>query len=447
MTADASVDPDHPPSPRPVPAPSVPAPSVPAQTCKRVRESVRESIFDCIGDTPVVALRRMFPQSGVEVLAKLELMNPGGSMKDRSARHIVETGLAGGTIRPGSVLVESSSGNFGIALAMAARIHGLDFVCVVDPKTTSANLALLRHLGATVEVVTQPDDAGGYLHTRIRRVEEIVARIPGAVWINQYANDLNWQAYYHGTGAELTEQLVRPPQYLFAAVSTTGSILGCARRLRERFPGLRVVAVDAVGSVIFGGPAKTDGEIADALRAGVVRFHAESVLELHRISASARDLGTVAEVLLRVNLAGPFPDATLAMAGRATQFGIDERLLPDAVAAARTLPGIHLAGFHLHSVSNVSWQHSHPFTVLAVDAWPHDFPRPAVRDAPVTVVGQLCTPKDVLARDVPVARIRVGDVVLFSHAGAYGWEISHHEFLSHPHPERLFLADGAQRVW
>lgn len=248
MTIDASVDPDHPPSARPGPAPSVPA-----QMRHGVRESVRESIFDCIGDTPVVALRRMFPQSGVEVLAKLELMNPGGSMKDRSARHIVETGLAAGTIRPGSVLVESSSGNFGIALAMAARIHGLEFVCVVDPKTTSANLALLRHLGATVEVVTQPDYAGGYLHTRIRRVEEIVARIPGAVWINQYANDLNWQAYYHGTGAELAEQLVRPPQYLFAAVSTTGSILGCARRLRERFPALRVVAVDAVGSVIFGG--------------------------------------------------------------------------------------------------------------------------------------------------------------------------------------------------
>jgi cysteine synthase len=78
---------------------------------------------------------------------------------------------------------------------------------------------------------------------------------PGAIWVNQYSNDRNWEAYYHGTGAELSEQLVHPPGYLVAAVSTTGSILGCARRLRERFPDLRVIAVDAVGSVIFGAPA------------------------------------------------------------------------------------------------------------------------------------------------------------------------------------------------
>ncbi|TJZ54657.1 2,3-diaminopropionate biosynthesis protein SbnA [Streptomyces piniterrae] len=219
-----------------------------------MRESVRESVFDCVGNTPVVALRRLFPEPGLEVLAKLELMNPGGSMKDRSARHIVEAGLAEGSISPGSTVVESSSGNFGIALAMAARVHGLRFICVVDPKTTSANLTLLRHLGATVEIASEPDAAGGYLHTRIRRVKELLAELPGAIWINQYANDRNWQAFYHGTGAELVEQLVRPPSYLFAPVSTTGSILGCSRRLRERFPALRVIAVDAVGSVIFGGP-------------------------------------------------------------------------------------------------------------------------------------------------------------------------------------------------
>jgi cysteine synthase A len=220
---------------------------------KSAIESVRESVFDCVGNTPVVALRRLFPEPGVEVLAKLELMNPGGSMKDRSARYIIETGLAEGSIHPGSTVVESSSGNFGIALAMAALVHELRFVCVVDPKTTSANVALLRRLGATVETVSEPDEAGGYLHTRIRRVKELLADVPGAIWINQYANDRNWKAFYHGTGAELAQQLVRPPSYLFAPVSTSGSILGCSRRLRERFPDLRVIAVDAVGSVIFGG--------------------------------------------------------------------------------------------------------------------------------------------------------------------------------------------------
>jgi cysteine synthase A len=218
-----------------------------------VREPVRESVFDCVGNTPVVALRRLFPGPGVEVLAKLELMNPGGSMKDRSARYIIAAGLSDGTIRPGDTVIESSSGNFGIALAMAALVHGLRFICVIDPKTTSTNVALLRRLGAAVEIVAEPDEAGGYLHTRIRRVKELLIEKPGAIWINQYANDRNWQAFYHGTGAELVEQLVQPPSYLFAPVSTTGSILGCSRRLRERFPDLRVVAVDAVGSVIFGG--------------------------------------------------------------------------------------------------------------------------------------------------------------------------------------------------
>ncbi|WP_051399587.1 2,3-diaminopropionate biosynthesis protein SbnA [Haloechinothrix halophila] len=217
------------------------------------REAVCESVFDCVGNTPIVALRRLFREPGREVLAKLELMNPGGSMKDRSARYIVAAGLADGSIRPRSTLVESSSGNFGIALAMAARVNDLRFVCVIDPKTTSANAAILRRLGASVEMVTEPDESGGYLHTRISRVNELVAKTPDAVWINQYANDRNWQAYYYGTGAELATQLVHPPECLIAPVSTTGCILGCARRLRERFPSMRVIAVDAVGSVIFGG--------------------------------------------------------------------------------------------------------------------------------------------------------------------------------------------------
>lgn len=219
-----------------------------------VVESVHDSVLACVGNTPMVTLRRLFPQPGVEVISKLELMNPGGSMKDRPARYIIEKGLADGSIPPGAHLVESSSGNFGVALAVAARLHGLTFTCVVDPRTTPANIAILRQLGAEVDVVREPDEAGGYLQTRIRRVRELLREAPGAIWINQYANDRNWQAYYHGTGAEMSEQLVRPPDYFFAAVSTTGSILGCSRRLRERFPQVRVIAVDAAGSIIFGRP-------------------------------------------------------------------------------------------------------------------------------------------------------------------------------------------------
>ncbi|MGH4009839.1 MAG: 2,3-diaminopropionate biosynthesis protein SbnA [Pseudonocardiaceae bacterium] len=217
-------------------------------------ECLPDSVLECIGNTPLVKLNRLFPQPGVEVLAKLEFMNPGGSMKDRPARYIIEEGLADGSIHRGVHLVESSSGNFGIALAIAARVHGLTFTCVVDPKTTRANIAILQQLGVDVDIVDEPDDGGGYLQSRIRRVQELLQEMPAALWVNQYANNRNWQAYYHGTGAEIVDQVVRPPDCLFAAASTTGSILGCARRLRESFPKLRVVAVDAAGSVIFGGP-------------------------------------------------------------------------------------------------------------------------------------------------------------------------------------------------
>lgn len=217
-------------------------------------EPIHGSVLDAAGGTPLVALGRMFPRAGVQVLAKLELMNPGGSMKDRSARYIVGRGLADGSIPPGGRLVESSSGNFGVAVATAARLHGLGFTCVVDPHASAANVAIMRGLGAHVEVVDEPDAAGGYLHTRLARVHEILATTTDTVWLNQYAHDGNWLAHYHGTGAEIVDALLVPPTHLVGAVSTCGSLLGCARRLREASPSLEVVAADAVGSVIFGGP-------------------------------------------------------------------------------------------------------------------------------------------------------------------------------------------------
>lgn len=202
----------------------------------------------------MVRLQRCFPDPDVEVIAKLEMLNPGGSMKDRPARFIVEQGLRQGTLRRGMRLVESTSGNLGIALAMAAGLHGLSFTAVVDPKTSPANLRLLELFGAEVEMVTEPDDTGGYLHTRVRRAHELVASRPDAVLVNQYANELNWRAYYETAGQEILDAVEGPIDYFVAAVSTTGSIQGIARRLRQEHPDLKVVAVDAVGSVIFGAP-------------------------------------------------------------------------------------------------------------------------------------------------------------------------------------------------
>ena len=228
----------------------------------RRSELIHDSVLDCVGSTPLVRLDRCFPEPHAEVVAKLEMLNPGGSMKDRPARYIVEQGLRDGSLRPGMRLVESTSGNLGIALAMAAGLHGLSFTAVVDPKTAATNLRLLKLYGADVEMVTEPDDSGGYLHTRIRRARELVASHPDALLVNQYANDRNWRSYHDTAGEEILTAVDGPIDYLVAAVSTTGSIQGIARRLRQENPHLRVVAVDAVGSVIFGaepGPRQLPG--------------------------------------------------------------------------------------------------------------------------------------------------------------------------------------------
>ncbi len=218
-------------------------------------------IVDCIGATPLVRLARLFGAQA-QVHAKLEMLNPAGSIKDRPARYIVERGLADGSIAPGAHVIESSSGNLAIALAMVCRVRGLRFTAVVDPKISSTNLQILRAYGAGIERVTTKDAQGGYLETRIARVRALLAAEPGAVWINQYGNPRNWESHFHGEGEEIARALGEPADLLVLGVSTSGTILGIARRLRQAWPALRVVGVDAVGSVLFGarpGPRELPG--------------------------------------------------------------------------------------------------------------------------------------------------------------------------------------------
>ncbi|OCA85362.1 2,3-diaminopropionate biosynthesis protein SbnA [Bacillus wudalianchiensis] len=215
---------------------------------------IKQSIAECIGGTPVVSLNRLFSDQDMELFAKLEYMNPGGSMKDRPAKFIIERGLKDGTITPDTHLIESTSGNLGIALAMITRLYQLKLTCVVDPKISPTNLKILQRLGANVDMVTEPDEHGGYLKTRIKRVNELANIEKNALWINQYANEDNWKSHYYGAGTELIEQLPDRIDYFLAPVSTSGSIMGISRKLRERFPNMKVLAVDAVGSIIFNSP-------------------------------------------------------------------------------------------------------------------------------------------------------------------------------------------------
>ncbi|BAJ30020.1 MULTISPECIES: 2,3-diaminopropionate biosynthesis protein SbnA [Kitasatospora] len=212
-------------------------------------------IVATIGGTPLVALDRLFPPARFQVYAKCERFNPGGSIKDRAAKSMVEQAIASGRIVPGvSTVVESSSGNLGIALAQLCNFHRLGLVIVVDPRTTPQNLAIMRAYGARVEVVEHRDPATGeYLPARIARVRHLLETVPDAWWPNQYANEDNARAH-HGTMREIVEALPAAPDYLFLAAGTTGTLRGCAEYVQAQGLSTRVVAVDAVGSVIFGPP-------------------------------------------------------------------------------------------------------------------------------------------------------------------------------------------------
>ncbi|WP_433717037.1 alanine racemase [Actinoplanes sp. CA-051413] len=305
---------------------------------------------------------------------------------------------------------------------------------------------------------------------------------------------------------------------------------------------LELAVAAGAGRIVFGGPGKTDAELAAAVAAGA-QVNVESGHELRRLDRAARAAGTVVDAAVRVNRAQAALPGSHAMTGTPTPFGVDEQEL----ARVLTLPltSVRIIGFHLHAVSNnldaaaharfvaealdwsvataarhgldlrlvnvggglgvdylsdatidlgelraglagltvpagvelivepgrilaadagwyaaevldlkhthgrwfavlrggthhfrlpAAWGYSHPFTVLPVDDWPYEWPRPQVTDVTVDAVGELCTPRDVLARDQPVDRLRIGDVLVFARTGAYGWDISHHDFLRHPPP-------------
>lgn len=300
---------------------------------------------------------------------------------------------------------------------------------------------------------------------------------------------------------------------------------------------LRLAVEAGAKRIVFGGPAKTDAELA-AARAHGALINAESVHELRRIAA----LGGNPDVVVRVNRPGGALVGSHTMAGTPTPFGIDPSGLPEAMA----VPGVNVIGFHLHAVSNnldgaahasfvessiawsretaarfgielrvvnvgggfgvdylsddtidltplarievprgvdlifepgrllaadagwyaaevidvktthgrtfavlrggthhyrlpAAWGYDHPFTVLPVEDWPHPYPRPGVTDARIDAVGELCTPRDVLCRGQHVSSVRAGDILVFGRTGAYGWDISHHDFLHHDHPDFIVL--------
>lgn len=215
------------------------------------------SILSAIGHTPLVELKNIFGESHFRMFVKLEGLNPGGSMKDRPARSIIEHGLRTGLIKSDTVIIESSSGNMGIGLAQVCAIYKLRFICVVDPKTTAQNIKLLKAYGAEIDCVTKPDpETGEYLPARINRVRQLLATTRHSLWPDQYSN-LNNPLSHHQTMQEIVDDLGTNPDYLFCATSTCGTIRGCSDYLCHHDLKTKIFAVDAQGSVIFGGKKST----------------------------------------------------------------------------------------------------------------------------------------------------------------------------------------------
>lgn len=212
------------------------------------------SVLETIGGTPLIELTGFLPRGPVQLFLKLEAANPGGSAKDRPAVKMIEDALRSGQLRHGSVVVESSSGNMGVGLAQACAWYGLRFICVVDPRAQAGTLAAMRALGAEIDMVDVPGGwEGNPLEARLERVAHLVATLDAAYWPNQYANPLNPEAHATGTMAEIDEALKGVVAGVFVGVGTTGTLGGCLDFIEANDRSTRVTAVDAVGSILFGG--------------------------------------------------------------------------------------------------------------------------------------------------------------------------------------------------
>lgn len=209
-------------------------------------------ILETIGETPLVKLSRYLDLPSVDLFAKLESSNPGGSAKDRPAIGMLRAAWNDGLIGSESTIIESSSGNMGIGLAQACRYLDLRLICVVDPHAQPQNISIIRALGAEIDLV-ENDLYGSFLAARLERVRELLETVDRGYWPNQYANPNNPMSHELGTIREIDEALNGELDYLFVATSSTGTVRGCQNYLRRRGRSTKVVAVDSTGSVLFGG--------------------------------------------------------------------------------------------------------------------------------------------------------------------------------------------------
>ena len=225
------------------------------------RRAFTPSLLDVIGSTPLVELPRLSPRPSVRLYAKLEGQNPTGSIKDRIAKAMIEAAEASGELEPGRHLLEPTSGNTGISLALVARLRGYPLTCVMPANVTEERRRLLRLYGA--EIVDSPGEEGS--NGAVRLALELAEREPAFFMPFQYANPANPRAHYDGTGAEIAAALDRV-DVLVAGLGTGGTLMGAGERLRESFPELVVAAAEPLpGDEVMGLRSLADGYVPPIL--------------------------------------------------------------------------------------------------------------------------------------------------------------------------------------
>ncbi len=238
---------------------------------------IYDSILEAIGNTPLVRLRRIGRSTGCEILVKCEFMNAGGSVKDRIGRRMVEVAQASGRIRPGDTLIEPTSGNTGIGMALAAAVYGYRMIVTMPEKMSREKQVVLEALGA--EIIRTPTEAAWDApESHIGVAKELQRILPNAHILDQYTNPDNPLAHYEGTGQEILDQTGGALDFLVLTAGTGGTITGAARMVKEHVPTCRIVGVDPVGSILAGpgpiGAYKVEGIgydfVPDVLDQGVV---------------------------------------------------------------------------------------------------------------------------------------------------------------------------------
>jgi cysteine synthase B len=223
--------------------------------------AVASSLLDLVGSTPLVELQRLTPKPSVQVYAKLEGQNPTGSIKDRVAKAMIEAAEAAGELEPGRRLLEPTSGNTGISLALVARLRGYPLTCVMPANVTEERRRLLRLYGA--EIVESPPEEGS--NGAVRVALELAERDPSLFMPFQYGNEANPRAHFEGTGAEIADALERV-DVLVAGLGTGGTLMGAGARLRESFPDVVVAAAEPLpGDPVMGLRSLEEGYVPPIL--------------------------------------------------------------------------------------------------------------------------------------------------------------------------------------